>query len=169
MRKGNNPVLDIGYWGKISLRRDYMEFYVQFFPMKLEGCRIHYSLKEKESNISIPRDNSGECTTVKSTSYEWLKSLSPYGHPSRPHYITNLQSEPFLQGASLHIPKSIQILQLSIKTSWHNQGDRGTTAKGWHYTWELSNVPICSLGPANTCSYENELWVIFRCVCNKER
>lgn len=33
MRKGNNPVLDIGYCGKISLRRHYIDFYMQFgFP-----------------------------------------------------------------------------------------------------------------------------------------
>lgn len=137
--------------------------------MRLEGGRIHYSLKEKEGNVRISRDTSGGGTTVRSTSYELLQSISPYGHPSRPHYITDLQSEPFLQDASFQIPKSIRLLHLSIKTPWHKQGDRGATAKGWHYTQELSNVPICSLGPANTCSYENKLWVIFRCVCNRER
>lgn len=38
MRKGNNPGLDIGYCGKISLRRHYIDFCMQFgFPSETGG------------------------------------------------------------------------------------------------------------------------------------
>lgn len=52
MKKGNNPVLDVGYCGKISLGRHYIDCYMQFgFPSET-GVRQNSSFSKRRKVIS---------------------------------------------------------------------------------------------------------------------
>lgn len=136
MRNGNHPGLDIGYSRKASWRRcQWILTCTLTFLMRLERGSLHHPLK-KESDIRISRDTFGGSITVMSAIPEWLQSFSSHGHPSRPYFITNLHRIAVwtLKVTSLRICRSVQVLQLSIKTSWHKQGDTWITAKGWHCT-----------------------------------
>lgn len=162
MKKGYNPVLYWEYLRRIWLRRHYIDCYMQLFPVRLEGGRIHYSVTEGKQYQDLQRYfwRGHHCKVY----FIWM---TPILFTLRAPQQATLHQKPATWALSANcFPSDTQIcpaFAVTFKTSWHKQGDIGTTAKGWHYTWELSNVPICSLGPANTCSYGKKavgyIWV----------